>query len=123
MYEDYEFGKTYYRPEPFYFWVYFVGMNAIWFVVPACKYIVGRIMAKELMLGSVFVQQYQGDSESFRDDEQGGGDSRSKQTCKEDAMTEVNEAEHDYNIETRPRALRYLLAIRASTSSHIRSGL
>lgn len=37
LYEDFIFGKQYYRPEPFYFWVYFVGMNAIWLVVPGCE--------------------------------------------------------------------------------------
>ncbi|PQE15422.1 ebp domain-containing protein [Rutstroemia sp. NJR-2017a BVV2] len=32
-------GISYYRPEPFYFWVYFVFMNSIWLFVPAyCLY-------------------------------------------------------------------------------------
>ncbi|PQE31668.1 ebp domain-containing protein [Rutstroemia sp. NJR-2017a WRK4] len=32
-------GISYYRPEPFYFWVYFVLMNSIWLFVPAyCLY-------------------------------------------------------------------------------------
>ncbi|KAM3085187.1 hypothetical protein ACMFMG_003616 [Clarireedia jacksonii] len=30
-------GISYYRPEPFYFWVYFVFMNSIWLFVPACE--------------------------------------------------------------------------------------
>lgn len=30
-------GKVYYRPEPFYFWVYFVLMNAVWIVIPGCE--------------------------------------------------------------------------------------
>jgi cholestenol delta-isomerase len=29
-------GKVYCRPEPFYFWVYFVLMNAVWIVIPGC---------------------------------------------------------------------------------------
>jgi cholestenol delta-isomerase len=37
LYDDYILGKKYYRPEPVYFWAYFVGMNAIWLVVPARK--------------------------------------------------------------------------------------
>ena len=37
MYDDYILGKQYYRPEPFYFWAYFVGMNAIWLVIPGSK--------------------------------------------------------------------------------------
>lgn len=31
---------VYYRPEWVYFWVYFVGMNGIWFVVPGCKFVI-----------------------------------------------------------------------------------
>lgn len=31
-------GIQYTRPEPFYFWFYFIFMNAIWIVVPACKF-------------------------------------------------------------------------------------
>jgi len=32
-------GKTiYYRPEPLYFWGYFVGCNGIWLVVPGCEF-------------------------------------------------------------------------------------
>ncbi|KAL3428405.1 emopamil binding protein [Phlyctema vagabunda] len=39
LYEEYAAGTRYYRPEPFYFWVYFVAMNAVWFVVPGwCLY-------------------------------------------------------------------------------------
>jgi cholestenol Delta-isomerase len=37
LYDDYILSKQYYRPEPFYFWAYFVGMNAIWLVIPASK--------------------------------------------------------------------------------------
>jgi cholestenol Delta-isomerase len=29
------FNISYSRPEAFYFWVYFVGMNAFWIVIPA----------------------------------------------------------------------------------------
>lgn len=37
LYDDYILDKQYYRPESFYFWAYFVGMNAIWLVIPASK--------------------------------------------------------------------------------------
>lgn len=30
-------GVSYCRPEAYYFWVYYFGMNFIWIVVPACK--------------------------------------------------------------------------------------
>jgi len=30
-------GIVYYRPEPFYFWFYFVTMNAFWIAIPGCK--------------------------------------------------------------------------------------
>ncbi|KAI7161359.1 Emopamil-binding protein [Hortaea werneckii] len=29
-------GIVYYRPEPFYFWFYFVTMNAFWIAIPGC---------------------------------------------------------------------------------------
>ncbi|TGO12440.1 hypothetical protein BTUL_0088g00160 [Botrytis tulipae] len=32
--DEYTTGKRYYRPEPLYFWVYFVLMNSIWLFVP-----------------------------------------------------------------------------------------
>ncbi|KAF7859701.1 hypothetical protein EAF04_008780 [Stromatinia cepivora] len=32
--DEYVTGKRYYRPEPLYFWVYFVLMNSIWLCVP-----------------------------------------------------------------------------------------
>lgn len=31
-------GVTYYRPEPFYFWFYFIIMNFFWIVIPGCKF-------------------------------------------------------------------------------------
>lgn len=31
-------GTVYYRPEPFYFWFYFVLMNAFWIAIPGCKF-------------------------------------------------------------------------------------
>jgi cholestenol delta-isomerase len=37
LFEDFVDGKKYYRPEPYYFWFYFVFMNAIWLVIPLCK--------------------------------------------------------------------------------------
>ncbi|KUJ10227.1 Emopamil-binding protein, partial [Mollisia scopiformis] len=39
LYEDFYISKQYYRPEPYYFWVYFVCFNLPWLVVPAmCLY-------------------------------------------------------------------------------------
>lgn len=37
LYEDVYLGKKYYRPEPYYFWIYFVLMNLPWIVVPASE--------------------------------------------------------------------------------------
>jgi len=34
LFDHYHKGLTYYRPEPYYFWFYFVFMNAIWIVIP-----------------------------------------------------------------------------------------
>jgi cholestenol Delta-isomerase len=36
IFDDVYSGKIYYRPEPFYFWVYFVFMNCFWLIVPGC---------------------------------------------------------------------------------------
>lgn len=36
LFNEYYAGKTYYRPEPYYFWFYFVFMNAFWIVIPLC---------------------------------------------------------------------------------------
>jgi cholestenol delta-isomerase len=38
LFDDFYSGKTFYRPELYYFWFYFVFMNAFWLVIPACKY-------------------------------------------------------------------------------------
>ncbi|PMD50243.1 Emopamil-binding protein [Hyaloscypha bicolor E] len=35
LYEGFALGKRYYRPEPYYFWWYFVLMNTFWLVIPA----------------------------------------------------------------------------------------
>jgi cholestenol delta-isomerase len=32
------FGKVYSRPEPYYFYGYYVLMNAFWIVIPACMW-------------------------------------------------------------------------------------
>lgn len=37
VFDEIYFGKAYYSPGPFYFWVYFVFMNAVWLVIPGCK--------------------------------------------------------------------------------------
>ena len=37
LYDAIAFGKTYHRPEPYYFWIYFFGMNAIWLIIPGSK--------------------------------------------------------------------------------------
>lgn len=41
LFEDIASGKRYYRPEQYYFWFYFVFMNAIWLVIPirTCTYL------------------------------------------------------------------------------------
>ncbi|PSS25605.1 hypothetical protein M430DRAFT_39664 [Amorphotheca resinae ATCC 22711] len=37
--DEFYSGKIYYRPEPFYFWVYFVFMNILWLIIPGfCLY-------------------------------------------------------------------------------------
>jgi cholestenol delta-isomerase len=38
LFELYVAGKSYSRPEPFYFWFYFVLMNAFWIVIPGGKF-------------------------------------------------------------------------------------
>ena len=37
LFDDFYAGKTFYRPEPYYFWFYFVFMNAFWIIVPGCE--------------------------------------------------------------------------------------
>jgi cholestenol delta-isomerase len=37
MFDHYMLGKTYSRPEAFYFWFYFFFMNFIWIVIPGCE--------------------------------------------------------------------------------------
>jgi cholestenol delta-isomerase len=34
MFDHYVANVSYSRPEAFYFWVYFVGMNAPWIIIP-----------------------------------------------------------------------------------------
>jgi cholestenol delta-isomerase len=36
MFDLYMTDISYSRPESFYFWFYFVGMNAPWIIIPAC---------------------------------------------------------------------------------------
>jgi cholestenol delta-isomerase len=38
LFELFIAGKSYSRPEPFYFWFYFVLMNAFWIIIPGCEY-------------------------------------------------------------------------------------
>ena len=37
MFEYLQTGVSYSRPEAYYYWSYFVSINAIWIVVPACE--------------------------------------------------------------------------------------
>lgn len=37
IFDDYLLGNTYSRPEPYYYYGYFVFMNAFWIVIPLCK--------------------------------------------------------------------------------------
>jgi hypothetical protein len=36
LFDDHVHGRPYFRPEPYYFWLYYFFMNFIWIVVPAC---------------------------------------------------------------------------------------
>jgi cholestenol delta-isomerase len=36
LFDLYIVGISYSRPEAFYFWFYFVGMNAAWIIIPSC---------------------------------------------------------------------------------------
>ncbi|CZR62457.1 related to emopamil-binding protein [Phialocephala subalpina] len=64
LYEDFYIGKKYYRPEPYYFWVYFVLMNLPWLVVPAfCLYSCFKESAKAFAL---FSKQETGDGPSSK---------------------------------------------------------
>jgi len=38
-FDHFVWGKTYSRPEKFYFWFYFFFMNFIWIMIPGCKYL------------------------------------------------------------------------------------
>ena len=37
LFDDFYSGKRFYRPEPYYFWFYFVFMNSLWLAIPGCK--------------------------------------------------------------------------------------
>jgi cholestenol delta-isomerase len=53
LFDDFYAGKTFYRPEPYYFWFYFVFMNAFWLIVPACKWNVWEACDGRLIEGIV----------------------------------------------------------------------
>jgi cholestenol Delta-isomerase len=38
FFEEWRNGLTYSRPEPIYYWGFFVGMNVVWLVIPGCKF-------------------------------------------------------------------------------------
>ncbi|KAI9294461.1 Emopamil-binding protein [Neoconidiobolus thromboides FSU 785] len=42
-------GAPHTRPEPFYFWAYFVFMNAIWLVIPTCFIIQSGTIALDIL--------------------------------------------------------------------------
>nr|OQO26760.1 hypothetical protein B0A51_05644 [Rachicladosporium sp. CCFEE 5018] len=44
-FDHFVWGKTYARPEPFYFWFYFFFMNFIWIVIPGYLIIEGSIVS------------------------------------------------------------------------------
>ncbi|KAE8443803.1 hypothetical protein EG329_001310 [Mollisiaceae sp. DMI_Dod_QoI] len=53
LYEDLCIGKQYYRPEPYYFWVYFVFFNVPWLIVPSlCLYSSIKESAKAFVLST-----------------------------------------------------------------------
>lgn len=37
MTEDYYHGRSYSRPESYYYWGYFIFLNTFWMVIPGCK--------------------------------------------------------------------------------------
>jgi len=48
-------GKRFYRPEPYFFWFYFIFMNAIWLVVPGyCLYASIEASAKAFKISNRF---------------------------------------------------------------------
>jgi cholestenol delta-isomerase len=47
-------GRTFYRPEPYYYWFYFVFMNAFWIVIPCSKYPVLNSELKLTLLVCVY---------------------------------------------------------------------
>lgn len=50
MFDEFYSGKVYYRPEPFYFWIYFVLMNAVWLVIPGCKIVLSSALSRVVSL-------------------------------------------------------------------------
>jgi cholestenol delta-isomerase len=38
LYDHYVHGRSYCRPEAYYFWIYYFLMNFIWIVIPFCKF-------------------------------------------------------------------------------------
>jgi cholestenol Delta-isomerase len=37
FFDDYIYGLTYYRPDAYYFWAYFIFMNTFWIIIPLSK--------------------------------------------------------------------------------------
>lgn len=50
VFDEFYSGKVYYRPEPFYFWIYFVLMNAVWLVIPGCKIALSSALSRVVSL-------------------------------------------------------------------------
>lgn len=42
MFDFFLLGKTYWRPEPYYFWCYYFTMNTFWIVIPFSKFIFSK---------------------------------------------------------------------------------
>ena len=54
LFDDFYSGKTFYRPEPYYFWFYFVFMNSFWLIVPAREFCFS-VLCGVLTMDSVLV--------------------------------------------------------------------
>ncbi|TVY29478.1 3-beta-hydroxysteroid-Delta(8),Delta(7)-isomerase [Lachnellula hyalina] len=53
LFDDYFSGRRFYRPEPYYFWFYFVVMNAFWIIIPLlCLYSSIKASARAFALSS-----------------------------------------------------------------------
>ncbi|TVY48065.1 3-beta-hydroxysteroid-Delta(8),Delta(7)-isomerase [Lachnellula occidentalis] len=58
LFDDYFSGRRFYRPEPYYFWFYFVFMNAFWIIIPLlCLYSSIKASARAFSVSSKLAVQ------------------------------------------------------------------